>query len=317
MKTLLIDGNAMLNVFYYGSLPNILRNKDNPIFYDQIEKNSMGIYVNAIKPFMKMVISFYQKLQVDHVAIGFDIGTETYRKQHYDFYKAQRTGTPLPLKEQIDFLYFNLKKMGFPAFADELWEGDDIIATLAKQSIVSPSDKTYIITTDHDYFQMATENVNILLYIPNAQKAEILKAKYPKNFITRKYFIYDQSMIFAEEHVLPIQIPDLKGLSGDTSDNIPGVNGIGEKTAISLLEIFGNVENIYTGVDNLSEDYMINGLKTKGVSRAKLVYNKIKEGRESALMCKQIATVNNQVQLPQSDLQLHLNQHYNVFMNNL
>ncbi len=317
MRTVIIDGNAMMNVFYYGSLPPQLKGGDNQALYSLIPQNSWGIYVNAMQPFMKMIIDSYNLLKADHIAICFDLGTKTARKQSCDFYKAQRAQSPLALKEQIDIMRINLSMMGFPTFSDELWEGDDLAATISKKVTANPGNIAYIITTDHDYFQLSDSKTGILMYQPNQQGFDRLVKLYPKMNLFKKYICFNEQMVCSEFGVHPSQVPDFKGIAGDSSDNIPGVEGIGDLSAKALLSVYPTVESFYDAVDQgMDEVQFANNVPN--LKRAKSVYNRMtaSEAKQSALFCKNLATMNRNVTIPNSDFVLRFDSNkYQSFMN--
>ena len=189
------------------------------------------------------------------VAVAFDLKAPTFRHKMYDDYKGNRKPMPDELRPQIPLLKETLNIMGVKTYEKEGFEADDIIGTLAKKSKL----KTYIYTGDRDAFQLVDDNITVC---------------YTKRGITETDD-YTGENFKDKTGLTPIQIIDLKALMGDASDNIPGVKGIGEKTALSLLQQFGSVENIYSDLNALP-------IKTR---------EKLSCGRESAELSKTLATI--------------------------
>lgn len=274
---LIIDGNAMLNVFYYGSLPDNLRGNDDPKWYSTIQHNKYGVYTNAMRGFMSCFTQLLNTLHPDYVAVAFDIGTETFRKKLCKSYKQTRNPEPFPLREQIDVLRESLRKMGVPVYVSDLFEADDIIATIADHE---SRDKSVICcTTDHDYLQMITDNVQVALYVPNKNKFDDLHKKYGDRVPIEKFkfILFNAAMVKEEYGISPFQIPDYKGLAGDTSDNIPGVAGIADKSAVALLSLYPTIDKIFEDVKNVPEEELKELWKASGMSKAWAVYNKLTE----------------------------------------
>lgn len=310
---LLIDGNAIMNVFYYGSLPDELRGNDNPALYPLIEQNTDGVYVNAMQGFMRCLVSLVNTLKPSHMAVAFDIGTKTLRKKQCDFYKANRGEKPLPLKEQLDITKYWLRKMHIPVYVSEDYEGDDIISTIAHRECSQM--KVLIATTDHDYYQMVNDNVNVMLYIPNQKSYENLKAKYPNRCILSRFVVFNRSMVQAEVGVLPEQIPEYKGLAGDTADNIPGVKGIADITAVKLLSLYQNIGAIYADIQNLKADQLISNWKQAGMTRPKYIYEHLAnmDAAKSASISRKLAITANNVPVGMLDDNLKISINKKVY----
>jgi DNA polymerase-1 len=204
----------------------------------------------------------------EYMAVAFDIG-KNFRREKYDFYKDGRKETPKELVLQMPYARKILKGMGIPYFELAPYEADDIIGTLSKKVLEDDDFNATIVSSDRDLLQLVNEQVDI----------KLLKQK---GFIR-----YNPTSFYEEFKINPIQIIDLKALAGDASDNIPGVKGIGEKTALSLLVKYGTVENIYEHIDEI-----------KGRQQEKLITDK-----EMAFISKEIATIYNEVPLDIKDLE--------------
>ncbi len=294
--TVIIDGNSLMNVFYHATLPIEAKKADNSKaaqFYELLKKNRYGVYVDALRLFVKYISVLTNSLRPSKLAVCFDVpGGSSFRKDAYPEYKGTRGEKPTPLLEQIDIAQFWLKKCGVPVYADPRCEADDVVASLASKCAMT--DRVYVVTTDHDYYQMITDDVQALMYIPNSKKYDELKQKYPDRcFLSGRFVLYDSTMVEKEVGIKPFQIPDFKGLSGDTSDNIPSVPGIGEKTAIALLTMYADVNQLLEEVeahdtDSLSEIWKIfPDAKIRGSAK---VINSLKENKDTVKLSKWLAT---------------------------
>ncbi|MBR4627149.1 MAG: DNA polymerase I [Ruminococcus sp.] len=243
MKLLAIDGNSILNRAFYGI--KLLSNKN-------------GEFTNAIFGFMNIYLRNYSDVKPDAVAVAFDLRTPTFRHKAANYYKANRKGMPPELAQQLPRVKELLGLMGIKVVECEGYEADDILGTLSK-ACSDRGDKCFVLTGDRDSLQLIDDNVTVLL-------------------ATNKETVYCTPGWFRENYGFePVRLIDLKALMGDSSDNIPGVAGIGEKTASALIKEYGTLESLY-------EKYEGSGL-TKGV-KAKLA-----AGRDSAKESKWLATI--------------------------
>ena len=315
---LLIDGSALLSIQYHATLPDELKKGDDPKFYPLIRKNKYGVYNNAIAGFFRVFGEMIKVTKATAAAVTFDIGTETLRKQACPTYKANRSERPYPLKMQTDILRTSLREIGVPVYTSDLYEGDDVIATIADKMKKS-FDNICILTGDRDYFQLVGNNIMFAMYIPSGRKQDALEAD--KAFrLYGNYFLYDLRRVHKDMGVFPWQVPDFKALAGDTSDNIPGVKGIGDKSADSLLSVYKTVEDVFTAMDGMTEEEFLTVLKNAGISRPGGVYNALKadDAKESSSQAKKLATMYRNVPvgtLSPELLQLHIDKDkYNAFM---
>lgn len=243
MKLLAIDGNSILNRAFYGI--KLLSNKN-------------GVFTNAIFGFMNIYLKNYADVQPDAVAVAFDLRSPTFRHKAAAYYKANRKGMPEELAQQLPIVKELLRLMGIKVVECEGYEADDVLGTLSK-SCSNKGAQCYVLTGDRDSLQLIDENVTVLL-------------------ATNKETIRYTPDRFREDYGFePIKLIDLKALMGDSSDNIPGVAGIGEKTASALIKEFGSLEELY-------EKYEDSGL-TKGVK------TKLTNGADSAKESKWLATI--------------------------
>ena len=246
MKLLVIDGNSILNRAYYGV--RLLSTKD-------------GRFTNGIYGFLNIFLSLLGTYEPDSVAIAFDLKAPTFRHKIYSEYKAGRKPAPRELVEQFAPLKELLTALGYTVVEKEGYEADDILGTLSASC--KDDDFCYIATGDRDSLQLVNENVNVVL--------ASTKAGQPVSTL------YDVEKIKEEYKVTPKQLIDIKAIQGDSSDNIPGVQGIGPKGAIDLISQFGSIENIYDNLENLD---------IKAGTKVKLETSK-----ESAFLSKTLGTI--------------------------
>lgn len=252
-KLLLIDGNSILNRAFFGI--RSLSTKD-------------GRPTNAIYGLMNVIGRELHSLSPDYAVIAFDLHAPTFRKQMYEPYKANRHGMPDELHAQLADAKECAELLGMHRIELEGYEADDILGTVSAMAEREGDIHSYILTGDRDLLQLISPNVTVLL----AGNAETLA--------------YDRDVFFARYGVEPSQLTEVKGLMGDSSDNIPGVPGVGEKTALKLISQFGTIEQVYASLD--APDI------TRGL-RAKL-----ESGQESAYLSRRLATILREVPLAKS-----------------
>jgi len=244
-KVILVDGNNLLFRSYYATA-----------YTGNIMKNSKGFPTNAIYGFINMINKIINEEKPEYIMIAFDKG-KTFRHDKYESYKDGRSETPQELKDQFPVAKQICEAMGIHYFEIDNYEADDIIGTFAKEVNKNPEFTATIISSDKDLLQLITDEVDVKL-------------------LKQTGFIRMDKNLFKETYgVDPIGMIDLKALMGDSSDNIPGVKGIGEKTAISLLSKFGTLDNLYEHIDEVS-----------GKTKEKLLNDK-----ENAYMSQDIATI--------------------------
>ncbi len=229
MKLLVIDGNSILNRAFYGI--RMLTTKD-------------GKYTNGIFGFMNILLGMLEEHKPDCVAVAFDVKHPTFRHEMYDEYKGTRKPAPSELIEQFPTLKELLTYIGITVIEKPGYEADDILGTLS--NACGEDDFCYILTGDRDSLQLVKNNVNVLLATTKMGQSTTV--------------VYDTAKIKEVYGVEPKQLIDIKAIQGDTSDNIPGVAGIGEKGAAELIQKFGSVEYIY---ENLADLDIKAGMKTK------------------------------------------------------
>ena len=222
MKLLILDGNSVINRAYYGVKP--LTNRE-------------GLYTHAIYGFLNILDRMEKEEQPDAVCVSFDLHGPTFRHKQYDGYKATRHGMPEELAQQMPVMKDVLRAMNIPIYECQGWEADDVIGTVGK--ICSNNGwECVIVTGDRDSLQLIDENVHVKLVISKTGQTTAT--------------VYDCDKFYEEYGFQPKTLIDLKALMGDSSDNIPGVAGIGPKTAKELLQKFGSLNGVYENIDDAS-----------------------------------------------------------------
>lgn len=246
-KLLILDANSIINRAFYGIRP--LSAAD-------------GTPTNAVYGFLNILIKLLNEHKPDYLCAAFDLKTPTFRHKMYDGYKAQRRPMPDDLRVQMPIAKDILRAMNVTLLEKEGYEADDIIGTVSR--ICGRNGvECYIATGDKDDLQLADEYTKIILTVTKSGLNETT--------------VYDEAAVRERYHVSPVEFIDIKALMGDQSDNIPGVKGIGEKTAVSLIEQFHNIEYIYENLEST-------GIKGK-------MLEKLRDGRDMAFLSKALATI--------------------------
>ena len=302
-KFILIDGSSMLVTNYYGNLPKAIMFEKDPEkkekLYSQIMHNAKGQYTNAMFGMMRTILKIIDEQKPTHIMFAFDMTRDTFRREKYAEYKANRGDTPEPLKEQFVNMENMLKEMGFKVLFDENYEADDIVGSVAGR--YEKDIPMYIITKDHDYLQLVTDHTRVWLIQTKQETANELQTKYGAEYgwdskltaIPDKAFEVTPDLCLKEYGVRPDQIPDLKGIQGASSDNIPGVKGV-SSAALPLLAEYGTVEGIYEAIDVCKDDKEQKELAKKwkeelGISRSPL--KALIEYRDLAILSKDLAEI--------------------------
>lgn len=248
-KLLIVDGNSIMNRAFYGVRP--LTTKD-------------GLHSNAVFGVVNILEKQIEAIKPDYTAVAYDLKAPTFRHKMYAEYKAGRHAMPDELQEQVPFVKDCTSGLGFRRLEFEGYEADDILGTLSRLS-VGEDVFCYILTGDRDALQLIGERVHVLL-AGNKETTDMGVSEFSEKY-----------------GILPTQFVDVKALMGDSSDNIPGVPGIGEKTALKLISEYGSLDNIYESID------------TAGHTPS--LYKKLTEGKESAYLSRTLAKINCEVPL--------------------
>ena len=248
-KVILVDGNNLLFRSYFATA-----------YTGNTMRNSKGFPTNGLYGLVNMLNKIIREEKPEYMLVAFDKG-KTFRHEKYLDYKGGRNETPDDLKKQFSVAKKLVPLMGIKCFEIDNYEADDIIGTYSKMALIDPEFETTIVSSDKDLLQLINEETEV----------KLLKQK--------DYIRMNEETFIDTYGIKPIRMIDLKGLMGDASDNIPGVKGIGEKTALKLLQEYDSLENVYDNIDNI-----------KGATKQKLI-----DGKESAFMSKDIATIYNEV----------------------
>ncbi|MGR3218330.1 MAG: 5'-3' exonuclease [Candidatus Anammoxibacter sp.] len=244
VKFYLIDGHAMLFQAYY-AIPALTTPKGDP--------------ANAVYGFTSMLRRLIKKLNPYYLAVTFDSGGPTFRHKHYSDYKATRKPMPEDLKPQLSLLERIIDTYDIPRFACDGYEADDIMGTIAKE-LTKNDIETFIVTRDKDIEQLIDKNINLL--------------------DIKTHTVYDMEMFEAKRGVKPTQMIDILALVGDRSDNVPGVPGIGYKTATKLIAEWKSVEGVMANIDKIKA----------GKTKENLI-----QYEEQAKLSKYLVTINTEV----------------------
>ena len=261
-KVVLIDGHSILHRAFYG-VPDLTA--------------ADGLHTNAIYGFLNILFKIVEEEKPDYLAVAFDVHAPTFRHLRYAAYKGTRKPMPEELKEQIPVMKEVLHAMQIATVEQAGLEADDILGTLAKKAEAEGKEIT-LVSGDRDLLQIATDK--ILIRLPKTSRGQTVIENYHTPQVIDAF------------GVTPAQIIDLKGLMGDASDNIPGVPGIGPKTASKILSVFGSVENAIAHVDEITPPKAQNNLR---------------EYADQAILSKELATIKTDCDLPQTweDLKVH------------
>ena len=261
-KFMLIDGYSMLFRGYYATA------------YTNVMKTSKGIATNAVFAFNNMLMKAIELIQPDYLMVAFDKGKKNFRHEIFGEYKGTRKPAPEDLCVQFPIIREYLTACGIPYVEMDGYEADDIIGSSTRYF---KDVEFYVFTSDRDLLQVINDTTKVIL-----MKSGITELK-----------IMDEPTLFEDFQLKPLQIIDFKGLSGDKSDNIPGIEKVGEKTAVKWLNTYGTLENVLDHADDIGGK----------------MAEKLKESREIALLSKQLATIRLDIEIPITleDVEFHLN----------
>lgn len=241
-KFVILDGHALIYRGYY-ALPPL--------------HTAKGELVNAVYGFTTILLTILEKMRPDYLAVSFDLKGPTFRDELYADYKAQRPETPDDLIPQVPRIRQVVEAFKIPVFEKEGFEADDVIATLAREAAEWPDLEVLVVTGDMDLTQLITDQVKVVAPLSGFNDMKV----------------YDAQAVMDKYGVWPNQIVDYKALKGDTSDNLPGVPGIGEKTAAKLLFQYETLEGVYAHLEEITG----------------AVHDKLVAGRESGYRCYELA----------------------------
>ncbi|MDO4280647.1 MAG: DNA polymerase I [Peptococcaceae bacterium] len=245
---LMIDGNSMANRAFYG-VPHL--------------SNAQGVPTNAVHGFLNMLQSMLERFKPENVFVAFDISKKVFRHEKFADYKGTRTGMPEDLRTQIPLIRQALDLMFIENFGVEGYEADDLLGTMSRIFSAKGED-CIIISGDRDLFQLVGDHVTVGFPKGKGGDMEIVTPEF----------------LWAHYHLTPARVIELKGLMGDKSDNIPGITGVGEKTAQKLLDDYGDIDGLYAHLEDL---------------KGKKLYDKLLAGKDDAYLSRELATINRDV----------------------
>lgn len=251
-KIVLIDGHSILNRAFYG-VPDLT--------------NSEGMHTNAVYGFLNIMFKILDTEKPEYLTVAFDVKKPTFRHEIFKEYKGTRKPMPEELRQQVPIIQQVLEAMGITIVKRPGFEADDILGTIAKTAEAQGKEVT-LVSGDRDLLQLASENIKIS--IPKTKKGGSEVEEYHTEDVIEKY------------GVTPVQIIDMKGLMGDTADNIPGVAGVGEKTAVKILKAFPSVEQAYEHIEEVEP------------KRAREL---LRAGKDMAFLSKKLATIKTDCEL--------------------
>ena len=261
-RLVLVDGNSIMNRAFYGIMGSkMLMTED-------------GTYTNAVYGFLAILFKIIEDLNPKYLAIAFDLKAPTARHKMYEGYKANRHGMPDELASQMPIIKDILRDMNITIIEKEGYEADDVLGTLSKRGEKEGLDVT-ILSGDRDTFQLTSDHITVR--IPRTKMGKTEVEDFDRNKIKEVYGLE------------PVQLIEVKGLQGDSSDNIPGVPGVGEKTALSMIQTYGSIENIYKELEEGKAETI------KGKTREKMLENK-----ELAFLSKTLGTINLEAPIEES-----------------
>jgi 5'-3' exonuclease len=297
---LLIDGSSLLSCSFFGNLPKEYKfaktDEEKDKYLEKLLKSPEGDFTNGVFTMMSSMLKVIKNQKPTHMAVAWDLTKEfTFRKKLFSEYKGHRKSFRNELGSQFPLAQKVLNEMGISQFVFGEYEADDIIGTLARR--FEDDIRVNIWTKDQDSLQLIDENVRVWLI---TSKCSEMYEQFGINIkdLNIPTGVFEHTTYYLEHFygVSPIQIIDRKAIEGDASDNIPGINGVGEKSVVPLLQEFKTVEGIYDFIEGSTEKDIKEMFKSLGISRsplAKLIEESDTKlvGKKAALLCKQLATI--------------------------
>lgn len=319
-KLICIDGSSLLSTSFYATVPisfsKAKTEAEKQKALEKVMKTSDGQYTNGVFKMMQLITKLIKQQNPTHLMVAWDLSRNTFRRELYPEYKAHRKETPEELKAQFALAQEVLKAMNITQYVFEKYEADDVIGTISK--LFKDEIPVYIWTKDQDALQLVDDSTRLWLITSSALKM------YEESGLDRKSllvpenaFEYNPQLVKEHYGLNPIQIIDLKGICGDASDNIPGIKGVGDKTAVPLLNEFETIEDIYEFLESHDEKEAKLFMKELGITRppyTNLMKTSENElvGKASALLSKKLATIHRDIEELQSvsldELKLNINE---------
>jgi len=293
---LLIDGSSLLSVSFYGNLPEEYKKAKTEEDFNKALTNvlhtSDGLYTNGVYSFFKTLLSIVKKQKPSHLAIAWDKNRNTFRRDLYSQYKENRKDVRTELKSQFEMCQKTLEYIGVKQYIIDGYEADDIIGAISKRI----EDKLHvrILSKDKDVLQLISENTDVWYINPFAYQFNKDYGIDTKTLnIPEKVALYNKDILLKSMEIEPKQVIELKALQGDTSDNIPGIPGVGEKTALSLIKFFKNIYSMYDIIEKTDLNTLKENLKNNNIKRVPI--EKIINNKELAILSHKLAKINTDI----------------------
>lgn len=307
---LVIDGSALLNIIFFASISDVNKQIKDVDVLDQVIdgyfRKGHTHYTENVGSFISMVTTLKNQTCSDSVVVCFDKDSNsTFRKKAHPTYKANRSRRPKAIKDQMKVLHCVLNNIGIKCFWAEQFEADDLAGSIIMK-FKSEFENVYFYTKDRDWFQLLDTNVKGIIPMKSEDEADGFRCYYSSveenNHLLRGGAkAYGKNLCVTEDvckelfGVFPEQVVDFKALAGDKSDNIPGVKGIGDETAKSLLEVFGTLDKAIQSASNTDADTFKNVVKPY---MKRSPYNALLNGKNDALTSKELATIKTDIPIP-------------------
>ena len=302
---LLVDGSSLLVTSYYATLPREIMFEKDPVkkeaLYSKIMHDSKGRYTNAILGMMRSIEAIIDKGYITHMVVAFDTTRNTFRRDVYPLYKANRGSTPDPLKQQFGTAEKMLRDIGIKVLTSDTYEADDLVGSAA--SVFEKEMPCVMMTKDHDYLQLIGPRTRLWLIIPKNKDGiggtELLRemTDWPEEMYS---YIPAGAIELTENRCkklyghTPAQIIDIKAIGGDSSDNIPGAKGVSEQTALKLVAEYGSVEEIYKAIElceTAKEEKELAAWWKEHLDIGRSPIGALKKNMEQVLLSKRLATI--------------------------
>lgn len=316
-KLLLIDGSSLLSTHYHGNLPRQLQGVSDmakrELLFPKILHTSDGVYTNAMFGMLKALLKIIKEQEPSHIAVAWDVSRNTFRREIASDYKGTRKETDAPLKEQFKNMQSLLERIGIKQLMSspdspisETFEADDYLGSMAAK--FEEEIPVYLLTKDNDYLQLVSEHTR--LWLVTSKSKELAQAFYPEyaELLPDGVVELTPPLVELYQGVTPAGCLELKALCGDSSDNISGVKGVGEKSAVPLIREYGTIENLYAHIENLTpeeEKWLKEFWKADlGIVRSPLKFllqpdtTEQKGGKTAALESKALGCIKRDIVLP-------------------
>lgn len=324
-KFYIIDGSSMLSTAFYGNARALLMAKTEEEKAAAIQKllhTSDGKYTNGILVMLRQLMTILEKQKPEYMAFCFDKTRDTFRRKLFEEYKAKRSETPAPLKEQFQSMEEILKRMGFQVLFSDEFEADDYAASLVTK-FEGPDIDVCVLSKDHDYEQLVSPYTSFYRTVQEDKVLPLYNAyfgtygvKPDMADVPDRMFPYTSDVILGEEGVTPDLIPALLAIQGDPTDGIPGVKGVSSAAAPLLME-YGTLDNLYAAIeacegDKKKEKELVTFWKERlGISRSPL--KPLKEHKDMAYLCEKLAIMKRDIPLPYELEDFRVNINWNEY----